>query len=97
MRLKKDTLSEENLPDIIKLLAKSDEKVITSNEDFVGKVIEFCDNNKVLAELFNKKCDKDIKLLSERSKNLKVDNPNELTKNLKSIDESIKKNYDLIE
>lgn len=50
-----------------------------------------------MAELFNKECDKDIKLLSERSKNLKVDNPNELTKNLKSIDESIKKNYDLIQ
>lgn len=65
--------------------------------DFVNKVIEFCDNNKVLVELFNKECDKDIKFLSERSKNLKVDNPNELTKNLKSIDESIKKNYDLIE
>ena len=85
------------LPDNIKILAKSDEKVITSNKDFVGKGIEFCDNNKVLAELFNKECDKDIKLLSERSKNLKVDNPNELTKNLKSIDESIKENYDLIQ
>ena len=85
------------LPDIIKILAKSDEGVITSNKDFVGKVIEFCDNNKVLAELFNKECNKDIKLLSERSKNLKVDSSNELTKNLKSIDESIKKNYNLIE
>ena len=97
LRLKKDTLSEENLPEVIKLLSKSDEKAITSNEDFVGKVIEFCNNNKVSAELFNKECNKDIKLLSERSKNLKVDSSNELTKNLKSIDESIKKNYDLIE
>ena len=85
------------LPDIIKLLAKSDENYIKSNIGFVNKVIEFCGKNKVLAELFNKECDKDIKFLSERSKNPEVDDSNELTKNLKSIDESIKKNYNLIE
>ena len=93
LRLKKDTLSEENLPEVIKLLAKSGKEVISSNKDFVGNVIKFCDNDKVLAELFNKGCSEGIKLLLEKSGNLKVDSSDELTKNL----ESIKKNYDIIQ
>jgi len=41
LRLKKDTLSEENLPEVIKLLSKSDKNYIKDNIDFVKKLSNF--------------------------------------------------------
>jgi hypothetical protein len=41
LRLKEDTLSEENLPEVIKILAKSDKNYIKDNIDFVKKLSNF--------------------------------------------------------
>ena len=51
MRLKKDTLSEENLPEVIEILAEKDENYIEFDINFVNNVIEFCDKKKNVEDL----------------------------------------------
>ena len=79
MRLKKDTLSEENLPEVIKLLAKKDENYIKSNVDFVNKVIEFCDRDEVLGKLIDEECGTSIESLIKTLENSNIDNAKGLT------------------
>ena len=70
MRFKKDTLSEKNLPEVIKILAKKDENYIKSNVDFVNKVIEFCDKEKNVENLEKNGLLPDIiKLLAKSDEN----------------------------
>ena len=47
LRLKKDTLSKENLPEVIKILAKSDKNYIKDNIDFVKKLSNFAIKRKM--------------------------------------------------
>ena len=93
LRLKEDTLSEENLPEVIKHLAKKDEDYIRNNNQLVNKVIEFCDRDEVLGKLIDEECGQHIESLIKTLGNPNIDNDNEITEELKSI----KKNCDLIQ
>lgn len=92
LRLKEDTLSEENLPEVIKHLAKKDEDYIRNNNQLVNKVIEFCDRDEVLGKLIDEKCDTSIESLTKILKNSGIDN----AKGLIEKPELIKKNCELI-
>ena len=70
LRLKEDTLSEENLPEVIKHLAKKDEDYIRNNNQLVNKVIEFCDKKKNVEDLEKNGLLPDIiKILAKSDKN----------------------------
>lgn len=81
------------LPDIIKILAKSDKNYIKDNIDCVKKFIEFCDRDEVLGTLIDEKCGQHIESLIKTFENSNIDNSNEITEELKSI----KENYNLIQ
>ena len=74
LRLKEDTLSEENLPEVIKHLAKKDEDYIKNNNQLVNEIIKFC-KNKELEDLKKDGLLPDIiKILAKSDKNYIKDN-----------------------
>ena len=97
LRFKKDTLSEENLPEVIKLLAEKNENYIKSNVNFVNKVIEFCDKEKDVENLEKNRLLPDIiKILAKSDEKVITSNKDFVGKIIKSCKnkelEDLKKN-----